>query len=328
MMAAEVPTNWPNHERAWREWRTAMAGSRMHHGWILAGKSGVGKSDFAAAAARELLAAGGARETSGEHPDILRLTYGPKTDKDEAAAAAGKPFDRARSIRVGQVREVQRRLTVRPTLGDRRVVIVDPADDMEPSAANALLKSLEEPPDGTYFLLIAHRPARLLPTIRSRCRILRLPVLDDAQIEAMLRDADAAESDDAIEAAVNASQGSLGAALRFVEQDLAPIAGLVRNLLSRPDPKLTLRGELAELIGPRADPARIQAVLELTQAITAQAARDSRDLETGAALADIHAALVKLARDAPRYNFDTGLLTLEIGTLLTRAAPASGRGHG
>jgi hypothetical protein len=58
-------------------------------------------------------------------------------------------------------------------LGSRRAIIIDPADDLETSAVNALLKSLEEPPAGTYFLLVTHRLGRLLPTIRSRCRILR-----------------------------------------------------------------------------------------------------------------------------------------------------------
>jgi hypothetical protein len=169
-------TRWPNHAEAWRAWRDALAGERMHHGWLLAGKSGLGKRDFAQAAARELVAEPGVPQPAGEHPDIITLTYGPKDDKGEKAQAEGKPYERARSIRIRQIRAMQRRLVPRPTLGRRRAIIIDPADDLEKAAANALLKSLEEPPAGTFFLLVTHRPARLLPTIRSRCRNVNLRV--------------------------------------------------------------------------------------------------------------------------------------------------------
>ena len=321
-------TDWPNHEGAWREWRTAMAGERMHHAWILAGKSGLGKHDFALAAARELVAEEGIPQPPGDHPDILHITYGPKDDKAERAAADGKDYERARSIRVKQVRAMQKRLTTRPTLGQRRVIIIDPADDMEVSASNALLKSLEEPPQGTFFMLVTHRPARLLPTIRSRCRVLRFPILSNLQLEEMLRAGDATATDAAREAAIHAAEGSFGAALRFAEQDLAPIAGLIRNLISVGDPKLTSRTDLAKMIGPRADRERLQAVMELAQAIVADAARSTTSNEHRTQLVETHAELVTLAGQAPNYNFDTGLLTLEIGTLLMRAAPASAPAHG
>ena len=223
---------------------------------------------------------------------------------------------------------MQRRLQTRPTLGSRRVIIVQPADDMNTHAANKLLKSLEEPPEGTFFMLVTHRPARLLPTIRSRCRVLRFPTLTDLQLEEMLKTQGATATDAAREAAIHAAEGSYGAALRFAEQDLAPIAGLIRNLISAGDPKLTLRSDLAKMIGPRADRERLQAVMELAQAIVAEAARSTESNAHRAGLVECHAELVTLAAQAPNYNFDTGLLTLEIGTLLMRAAPASERAHG
>ena len=78
---SEQPVNWPNHTAAWREWRNAMSSARMHHGWILAGKKGLGKFDFALAAARELVAEEGIPQPEGDHPDISVLTYGPKTTR-------------------------------------------------------------------------------------------------------------------------------------------------------------------------------------------------------------------------------------------------------
>lgn len=315
---------WPNHAEAWREWRDALAGERMHHGWLLAGKAGLGKRDFALAAARELVAQTGVPQPLGDHPDIITLTHGPKDDKGEKAQAEGKPFDLARSIRIKQIRAMQRRLITRPTLGDRRAIIIDPADDLEKSAANALLKSLEEPPAGTFFLLVTHRPARLLPTIRSRCRMLRFPILNDSQIAAML--ADEGRPHDA--PAIAAAEGSFGAALRFAEQELAPIAKVIAALLAAGDSGMSGRGELARLIGARADRARVQAVLELAQSLAARAARETPDTLARARLIETHAALVSLAAEAPTANFDPGMFPLAIGTLLVAAAPASDPTHG
>lgn len=317
-------TRWPNHGEAWRQWRDAIAGERMHHGWLLAGKAGLGKRDFAMAAARALVAEPGVPQSAGAHPDIIVLTYGPKDDKGEKAQAEGKPFDLARSIRIKQIRAMQKRLITRPTLGARRAIIIDPADDLEKAAANALLKSLEEPPAGTFFLLVTHRPARLLPTIRSRCRTLRFPVLSDAELATMLEDAGLPPDPGAITAA----DGSFGSAMRFAAQDLAPVSRAITALLSGGESGVAKRGELARLIGPRADRERVQAVLDLAQALVARAARENGDSAQRARLIDIHAALVSLAAEAPTANFDPGLLPFEIGSLLTRAAAASEPTHG
>ena len=317
-------TDWPNHAEAWRQWRDALAGERMHHGWLLAGKAGLGKREFAMAAARELVAQPGVPQPQGEHPDIITLTYGPKDDKGEKAQAEGKPFELARSIRIKQIRAMQRRLITRPTLGSRRAIIIDPADDMEKSAANALLKSLEEPPVGTFFLLVTHRPARLLPTIRSRCRTLRFPVLTDSELAALL----ASEGLPPDPQAIAAAEGSFGAALRFAEQNLAPVAKVITALLAQGDNGATGRGELARLIGPRADRERVQAVLDLAQSLVTRAARASDNPQARARLINAHTALVSLAAEAPTANFDAGMLPFEIGSLLVAAAPASEPAHG
>lgn len=317
-------TAWPNHTAAWAAWRDALAGERMHHGWLLAGKAGLGKLDFAMAAARELVAEPGVQQPAGDHPDILVLTYGPKDDKAERAAADGKPYELARSIRIKQIRAMQKRLTTRPTLGSRRAIIIHPADDLETASANALLKSLEEPPQGTFFLLVVNRPARLLPTIRSRCRMLRFPVLSDSELSAMLADHGLPTEP----AMLAAAQGSFGAALRYAEQNLGPVAAVIEELLRRGDVGLAMRGKLATLIGPRADRERVQAVLELAQSLVARHARETTDPAARLRLIEAHGALVQLAVEAPIYNFDAAMLPHEIGSLLVAAAPASEAAHG
>ncbi len=320
-------TDWPNHQKAWHEWRRALGGSRMHHGWILAGKKGLGKREFALAAARELVAEEGSPQPQGDHPDILILTHLPKDDKEDAKRREGKAYLTKRSISVGQIREMQKRLTTRPTLGSRRAIIIDPADDLETSASNALLKSLEEPPQGTFFLLVCHRPSRLLPTIRSRCRLLRFPTLEPDDLARML-EAHSSASEDARMAAIRAADGSFGAALHYVEQDLAAVSPLISRLIEEGDPAFQLRAELARTIGPRADRGRIQAVLELAQAMVAERARNEQSSALRASLIETHVALVTLAGQAPTFNFDTGLLAMEIGGLLSAAGAASEHANG
>ena len=312
------------HNDAWREWREAMAGARMHHAWLLAGKKGLGKSAFALAAARELVAEAGVPQPDGPHPDVIVLTHLPKDDKEEKKREAGQDYELARNIKVSQVREMQRRLATRPTLGSRRAIVIDPADDLETSASNALLKSLEEPPAGTFFLLVAHRPARLLPTIRSRCRVLRFAPLTDDAVASLIAE-QAPEADSATrQAAITAAAGSPGAALAFVAQGLGPLDTLMRRIVSEGDPQFTLRGKLAEEIGARPDRARIAATLDLARANLAQMVQHAPK-ERLPAIVEAHADLVRLTAQAPTYNFDPALLVMQIGGLLASAAAASQR---
>lgn len=311
--------DWPNHLEAWRSWRDAMQGDRMHHAWLLAGKSGLGKHEFAEAAAREML---GRAPGMDHHPDILSITYGPKDEKEDKKRAEGKEYERARSIRIGQIREMQHRLTTRPTLGDKRVVIINPADDMERNASNALLKSLEEPPAGTYFLLVTHRPARLLPTIRSRCRVLRFPTLADEQIALLLDQQAPMTMPDLREAALAAAGGSLGNALTFIEQELGEISSLMHRILDQGDPHFELRGQLSRAIGPRPDRARLTAIMDLALSILGEQIHLTSGIRQQA-IVDAHEEFVRLSGQAPTFNFDAGLLSIEIGTLLARVAEAS-----
>ena len=308
------------HAQVWHEWREAMASARMHHAWILAGPQGVGKGSFAREAAALLVAEPGVPQPAlAAHPDIHVLDHLPDNDDEAKKRDEGLPYKRKRNIPIDQIRRMQLRLNTRPTLGSMRAIIIDPADDMEKSAVNALLKSLEEPPVGTYFLLVAHRPGRLLPTIRSRCRTLRFAPLEDAAIDGILR-AEAPEAGaDTRAAAIAAAQGSPGIALGFVGEGLSKAHGLMLRLMREGDPQMVLRGALSEELGGRPSRERMAAALDLARAVLA------RDLREGSAarqarIIEAHAALVQLAGQAPTYNFDPGLLGMEIGGLLAQAA--------
>ena len=192
----------------------------MHHAWLLTGPQGVGKGSFARAAALRLLADAAGPPVdgvgldvpaehriarlweAGSHPDVMLLErlYRDKTK------------DYARSITVDQVRGLSRLFATAPSFSPWRVVIVDAADDMERSGANALLKLLEEPPANSLFLLVSHAPARLLPTIRSRCRVLRFGALAESDMAAALRQAVPEAGDREIEDLVAIGEGSPGRA--------------------------------------------------------------------------------------------------------------------
>lgn len=308
------------HDEAWHEWRAAMASDRMHHAWLLAGPKGIGKGAFARAAASELVAEPGLPQPAADlHPDILIPQHPPENKEEQKKRDDGQPYKVKRSIPIDEIRLLQHRLTTRPTLGNRRAIIIDPADDLEKGAANALLKSLEEPPSGTFFLLIAHRPGRLLPTIRSRCRILRFNPLAAAEVDRILAH-EAPEASAATRlAAVAAAEGSPGAALKFVGQDLGAIHSLMLRILREGDDSFVLRGALADEIGARPDRERQQAAADLARAVLAT--------ELGAApparqrrIIEVHGELVRLGAQIVTYNFDPALLVMEIGGLLASAA--------
>jgi DNA polymerase-3 subunit delta' len=182
-----------------------------------------------------------------------------------------------------------------------------------------LLKSLEEPPVGTYFLLVTHQPGRLLPTIRSRCRILRFATLSANELDAVIR-RDVPQADaEARAAAITASRGSPGVALNIVEQELGGIYQLMLRILRDGDADFHLRGALAEEMGARPTRDRQLAALELARSVlVAELANAPRAQQLR--IIEAHGTLTKLSTQAPTYNFDAGILIMEIGGLLASAA--------
>lgn len=307
-------------ELAWQEWLSAIGSERMHHAWLLSGAKGLGKRAFARAAAAELVKEpGGKLPDAASHPDIHILEHLPSNEDEAKKKAEGKPYQTKRNITIDQIRQMQHRLTTRPTLGSRRAIIIDPADDLEKNAVNALLKSLEEPPAGTYFLLISHQPGRLLPTVRSRCRVLRFAALGPDELDAVIR-RDVPEADsEARAAAIAASRGSPGVALNFVEHDLGAIHRLMMQILREGDADFHLRGALAEEMGARPPRDRQLAALELARSVLVAELPDApraRQMK----IIEAHGTLTTLSSQAPIYNFDAGLLIMEIGGLLVSAA--------
>ena len=167
----------------------AARSARLPHALLVYGPRGVGKLALAERVAQLLLCEGKPKPCGacdgcrwylgGNHPDFRRvepdaLAKLPATDPEENEVK--KPKQPSIQIKIEQVRELADFLYVRSHRGAMRVALVHPAEDMNENASNALLKGLEEPPAGAMFILVSHRPAQLLPTIRSRCVAVPVPI--------------------------------------------------------------------------------------------------------------------------------------------------------
>jgi DNA polymerase-3 subunit delta' len=240
------------HADAERTLLDAWAGGRLHHAWLIAGPEGIGKATLAGRFARFLLAHGipgktAAASVDGQQGAGLGLFGDPEPPADDGpptslyVAPADAVFQRVQSrghadlftvtrgfdekrkrerkvIVVDDVRRIRDFTGLTAAEEGYRVVIIDGAEDMNRNAENALLKELEEPPQRTVFLLVSHAPGRLLPTTRSRCRLLSLRALDDDQVTALLTKHLPELPAEEKTALVRLAGGSIGRALRLAEE--------------------------------------------------------------------------------------------------------------
>jgi DNA polymerase-3 subunit delta' len=299
-------TAWFGQEAQRAAFAEALASGRLHHGWLLAGPRGIGKAAFAKAAALRLLAEAAGPDPGGtgldvppehriarlfaaeSHPDfklVERLPRDPKVLETPRAERSGSE-ELARSIRIDQIRELDRLLAMAPALSPRRAIVIDAVDDLERGGANALLKSLEEPPAGTIFFLVSHAPGRLLPTIRSRCRLLRFQALGGADMAAALRQALPDAGEDEIAALARAGGGAPGQALRFAGLDIGGLDTALAELARTGDPGNALRVRLARELAGKAVQPRYEAFLERAPAFLVARARTLSGGALAAAIAE------------------------------------------
>jgi DNA polymerase-3 subunit delta' len=223
------------HEAAEAAFEAARARGRLHHAWLLTGPEGAGKATFAYRAARRLLGAPadvafgplGSDPThpvsrqviARSHPDLMVL---------EREGPDGKP---RKVIPVEDARRLAEFFSKSPASAPHRVAIIDAADDLNVNAANAILKTLEEPPPAGVLLMVAHSPGRLLATIRSRCRRLAFQPLPLEEAAAFVRTRAEADEEEALRLAQMAG-GAPGRALRLAASAAIALDDAARELLA------------------------------------------------------------------------------------------------
>lgn len=266
----------------------AFNSGRLHHAWLLTGALGIGKATLAWKVARFLLATPEASDDglfgdASAAPATLAIPDDHPVARRLLAGSEGRIFVLRRAwddekkklktvITVDEVRKLRNFLHLTAADGGRRLVIVDPADEMNPNAANALLKMLEEPPAGVVFLLVSHRPSALLPTIRSRCRELRLATLGPDDLAVAVEAAGGDRGDSGALAALAA--GSVGEAIRLTNLDGIETYRTLVSLFStlpRLDRPAALR--LAEGAAQRGGAERFELLLALFDLFLARLAR-------------------------------------------------------
>jgi DNA polymerase-3 subunit delta' len=301
---AEAIEPWENaslcgHEDAIRTLEQAYVSGRLHHGWLFHGRRGIGKATLAYRFARILLAGGAGRPGFGlepehpvftqvagrHHPDlfVIEAERDPKTGKV-------KP-----QIPVDRVREVTGKLHSTSAISERRVLIVDGAEQLNRNAANALLKPLEEPPPGVVLILVSHRPGQVAATLRSRCAKLPMPGLDDLTLGELLeRHAPdlAAEQRPPI---IAMAKGSLGRALELASGDWLQTYEKVLTTIAADPPDPLAIDDLASALAKISTKEGFPAVLDLIQAVFGRIVASETDHLEAPLFRDEPAAVKRLA---------------------------------
>lgn len=317
------------HDEAMRLLAAAHGAGRLPQGLILAGAQGIGKATFAFHLARHLLrfpepaqapkafAADDPNSSlfrqvaSGAHPSVLHLTR-PLNDKTKTFRSV---------IAVDEIRRIGRFLSHTAPGGGFRVVIVDPADDLNTQAANALLKNLEEPPPRTVFVLVANSLGRILPTLRSRSQAVRLSPLGAADLVKALDGlvpappADAAQA----EALRQRAGGSVRRAILLMEHGGLEIAGALEKLAGAQRLDTVAAHRLADAVAGKGKDAAFEIMAAHALEMLGRAASDAAaggDLRRGERLSTAWSGLRAAGEEAAAYNLDRKQQALEtIGRL-------------
>ena len=328
-----LQTGLHGHEAAERRFLAAWAEGRLHHGWLITGPAGVGKATLAFRIARALRAAPeparapDTLEVAPEHPAFRRIAAGA-----EPGLAVLSPAEGAAHIGIDEVRALTAFFTKTLPDGGWRVAIVDSADALTVPAANAALKLLEEPPARAVLLLVAHRPAALLATIRSRCRRLALAPLGPAAMERALAAAGLTAANPA--ALAELAGGSVGRAMAIEAAGGGALyADLVAILGGLPRLDRARMTALADSVAGREAEARFALLVDLVETLLARAARHgaghppaveacageaallarlSPDPPAARLWADIAASLPAEARASRALNLDAPALILDM----------------
>lgn len=293
---------------------SAERAGRLHHAWLIGGPPGIGKATLAYRFARHLLAPP-AERTGGLGVDMAgrtarRISAGAHPNLFVLQRPHGEGEKVQKTVSVEAVRRALGFFATTATDGGRRICIVDPVEDLTPAAANALLKTVEEPPAGALVLIVSHAPSRVLPTIRSRCRAVSLAPLGEDDLRAAiasLSPAHAALDPSLVAKAARHADGSVARALDLLDPKrialLEEVGALLDALPALAIPRLSA---LADRLGDRRAEEAFGLALDrilrwLGERVEAGQGRGAARL---APLADVCEKIVEAAQTLEVYNLD------------------------
>lgn len=316
------------HDEAENAFNHAWQSGRIHHAWLITGPKGIGKASFAWRAARRVL--GAARDGSygvlGSHPqDPVCRTLEAAANPDMLVIR--RPFDEKRKrwraeITIEEARKASTFFEKSAGAGGWRVCLVDAADDMNVNSANALLKTLEEPPQRGILFLISHSPGRLPATIRSRCRKLTLSAPDEAVSARWLQEQSGIESEEAARLALARCGNAPGRALALAASGGLPVYESVDRFIASADRSddASARG-LAESVTARAKDGLLPIFFDaLSAAIQVQARETAKRSVDPQHWLKAWQELSRLVRDADALYLDPRQSVLAALSLSRRAA--------
>jgi DNA polymerase III subunit delta' len=323
------------HREAEAALLNAYRSGRIAHAWLLGGAQGIGKATLAYRMARFVLTHRDPLAEEVRHAATLQVDANNPVARQVAAGAHGGLLTLQRSlndkgvmrtvITVDETRETISFFGSTAAVEGWRVCIVDTVDELNPNAANALLKILEEPPQRSLFLLISHAPARVLPTILSRCRKLALRPLSQADvISAAARAAGLSADDPALIEAAAAAEGSVARALTLLGGDNLKLQQRTAALLAtlpRVDPReLHVLGDSLGL----SDRVALATFVDSVETWVAEHLR-APDLDANASLprlarlAEVWEKIARAARDTQDYNLERKPFVFSVFGMLAEA---------
>jgi DNA polymerase-3 subunit delta' len=323
------------HREAEMALLNAYRSGRIPHAWLIGGAQGIGKATLAYRMARFVLAHRDPLAADVQNAETLWVDPSDPVARHVAAGAHGGLLTLERSlndkgvmrtvITVDETRETISFFGSTAAVEGWRVCIVDTVDELNPSAANALLKIVEEPPQQSLFLLVSHAPARVLPTIQSRCRKLPLrPLATSDVIRAAAEAAAIAIDDPALAEAAEAAEGSVARALTLLGGDALKLQQRTAALLAtlpRVDPREL--HALGDALGG-SDRVALGAFIDsvdrwVSQRLRADDANANANLPRLARLAEVWEKINRAARDTAEYNLERKPLVFSVFGLLSEA---------
>ena len=337
-IAAKPPretTSLFGHQDAEQALLNAYRSGRIPHAWLIGGAQGIGKATLAYRMARFVLAHRDPLAAAVQDAETLQIDPSHPVARHVAAGAHGGLLTLERTlndkgvlrtvITVDETRETISFFGSTAAVEGWRVCIVDTVDELNANAANALLKVLEEPPRQSLFLLVSHAPARVLPTIQSRCRRLALrPLAADDVIRATASAANLPVDDPALAEAAEAAEGSVARALTLLGGDALKLhqrTAALLNTLPQIDPREL--HALGDALGG-SDRVALAAFIDsidrwITERLRGDADNSNANLPRLARLAEVWEKINRTARDTAEYNLERKPLVFSVFGLLAEA---------